>query len=227
MGAVRGRRPDALAVAIFVVLTIAGCGDDDDPTGGTLVPLDATPGGSAPVVASTADIPSGAATTVDPAVAGTGFVSIDIQVPTAGVDETISLDRATVREDQLDPVGLDATCAALDGGAEVVVSVVDLRRLDSESRLVSAAIHVAGDLTAGEHDATIDVSGADQVTTSYTGTVALDEGGLSGTFTADDASGNTATGSFVCAMEPVVVTTDAPVETGGGEVVPGSDEPEG
>jgi len=226
MGARRVGRLGALALAVVATGLVGGCGDDD-AAGDTLVPLDATPGGSAPTVPSTGDIPSGAATTVDPAVAGVGFVGIDIQLPAAGVDETISLDRATVRSDQLDPVSLDATCSALDGGADVVVSVVDLRRLGSESRLVSVAIHVAGDPTAGEHDATIDVSAADQVTTSYSGTIDLDEGALSGRFTAAAANGDAATGSFVCAMEPVVLTTEVPVETGGGEVVPDGTAPEG
>lgn len=206
-------------VSIAALAFVGGCGDDD-ASGDTLVPLDATPGGSAPTVASTGDIPTGAATTVDPALAGTGFVSIHVQLPTAGVDETIALDRATVSADQLDPVSLDATCAALDGGTDGTVSVVDLRRLGSESRLVSVAIHISGDLADGSHDATVDVSGADQVTTSYTGTVELAGGGLTGTFSAEDASGNPATGSFVCAMAPVVVTTEAPVENGGGEVEP-------
>ena len=104
-----------IAVSLAALAFVGGCGDDDDAGGGTLVPLDATPGGSAPTVASTGDIPMGAATTVDPALAGSGFVSIDVQLPTAGVDETIALDRATVSADQLDPVSLDATCTALDG----------------------------------------------------------------------------------------------------------------
>ncbi|MET0911171.1 MAG: hypothetical protein ABWZ99_17035 [Ilumatobacteraceae bacterium] len=229
MRADRGGWASLGAVLLTVVAfgLAAGCGGDDDDGGGTLVPLDVTPDGSAPTVASPAGIPSGAATTVDPALAGTGFVSIDIQLPTAGVDETLSLDRATVRTDQLDPVSLDARCSALDGGADATVSIVDLRRLDSEARLVSVAIHVDGDLSDGSHDATIDVSAADQVTTSYAGTVELAEGGMTGSFTATDAAGNTATGSFVCAVAPGVLTTEPPVESGSGEVVPGSTAPEG
>jgi hypothetical protein len=230
MRADRGGRPRLGAAAVLAIAAIGllgACGDDDDISGDTLVPLDVTPGGSAPTVASTSDIPSGAATTVDPALAGTGFVSIDVQLPTAGIDETIALDRATVRADELDPVSLDATCAPLDGGTDATVSVVDLRRLGSESRLVSVAVHVDGDMTAGSHDATVDVSAADQVTTSYDGTVELAEGGLSGTFSAEDATGNPVTGSFVCAIAPVVVTTEPPVDTGGGEVVPADTAPEG
>jgi hypothetical protein len=228
MRADRGGRTrlGAAVLSIVALGLLAGCGDDD-VSGDTLVPLDVSPVGSAPTVATTGDIPSGAATTVDPALAGTGFVSITVQLPTAGVDETIALDRATVRSDELDPVSLDATCAALDGGTDGTVSVVDLRRLGSESRLVSVAIHVDGDMADGSHDATVDVSAADQVTTSYAGTVELAEGGLSGTFTAEDASGTPVTGSFVCATVPVVVTTEVPVESGGGEVVPGSTAPEG
>ena len=48
------------------------------------------------------------ATTVDPATAGTGFVSIQVRLPASGVDETLALDRATVSADALDPVSLDA-----------------------------------------------------------------------------------------------------------------------
>ena len=100
--------------------------------------------------------------------------------------------------DSLDPVSLDAYCTPLDGGTEMSASVVDLRRLGDGSRLISAALDVAGGMTAGEHDATLDVSGADQVTTTFTGTAVLEEGGWSGTFDAVDGSGNTASGSFTC-----------------------------
>ena len=89
----------------------------------------------------------------------------------------------------------------------MAVRVVDLRRLADGSRLISAALNVAGGMAAGEHDATLEVSGADQSTTTFTGTAVLAEGGWSGTFEAADASGNTASGSFTCAAAPVETTT--------------------
>ena len=163
-------------------------------------------------------------TAVDPAQAGSGFVSIDVQIPADGVDEAISLDRAAVQNEALDPVSLDATCTPLDGGEGLTVSVVDLRRLGAGSRLVSAALHVTGEATPGSHDVTLDVSDADQQTTQYTGTIQVADGAMSGTFDVTDAAGNAALGSYVCALEPVAATTTTPV-TGGGEEVPGSDAP--
>ncbi len=56
------------------------------------------------------------------------------------------------------------------------------------------------------------------MTTTFTGTAVLEEGGWSGTFDAVDGSGNTATGSFTCATEPVETTTTQ--ATGSGEEVP-------
>ena len=68
-------------------------------------------------------------TGVDPASAGSGFVSIGVQVASAGIAETLSLDRSTVAADALDAVTLDAICTPLDGGdpaSGVRVAVVDL-----------------------------------------------------------------------------------------------------
>ena len=101
------------------------------------------------------------------------------------------------------------------------MSVVDLRRLGAGSRLVSAALRVEGEATPGPHDVTLDVSGADQVTTHYTGTIELAEGASAGTFEVADAAGATANGTFVCADQPPVTTTTAP-PAGGGEDVPDS-----
>ena len=50
---------------------------------------------------------------------------------------------------------------------------------------------------------------------------------MSGTFTATDAAGNAATGSFVCATAPGRRRPRRPVDTGGGEVVPDSEAPGG
>ena len=198
-------------------MLLASCGDDD-ASSDTLGPIDGSAGASGPSATDvTGDTVSSVDTVVDPAEAGSGFVSIQVRLPSAGIDETISLDRATVRGEELDPVSLDATCTPLDGGDEMIVSVVDLRRLAAGARLVSAALQVEGGTTAGQHEATLDVSGADQVTTTYTGTAELAEGGWSGTFEATDESGETATGSFVCADAPVEPTT---VPVGGGEEVP-------
>jgi hypothetical protein len=206
--------------ALFVAaVTLTACGGDDDATDATLGPLDVTSGVTAPgATTGGADASAVSVTTVDPASAGTGFVSIQVRLPAAGIDETLALDRATVPVDALDPVSLDAFCTPLDGGAEMAVRVVDLRRLADGSRLISAALNVAGGMGAGEHDATLEVSGADQSTTTFSGTAVLAEGGWSGTFEAADASGNTASGAFTCAAAPVETTTT--VATGAGEEVP-------
>jgi hypothetical protein len=212
-----GRAFRIVAAAGTVVALLASC-SDDDASSDTLGPIDDTgtvSGASTPDV--TGDTVASVDTVVDPADAGSGFVSIQVRLPAAGIDETISLDRATVLGEALDPVSLDATCTPLDGGDEMVVSVVDLRRLAAGARLVSAALQVEGGTSAGQHAATLDVSGADQVTTSYTGTVELADGGWSGTFDTTDESGKAATGTFVCADAPVATTT---LPVGGGEEVP-------
>ncbi len=224
MVAVRSGRLRAMwgIAAVGVVIGLGACGDDDSSSD-TLEPLDGAPNGTGPGAVTTTAPVSALDTAVDPALAGSGFVSIELQLPATGVREAISLDRASVRADQLDPVSLDATCTALDGGdlsTGTVVTVVDLRRMGSTDRLVSATIRVAGDSAAGEHDVTIDVGDADQVTTTYTGTIELADGAMSGTFEATDESGDSVTGTYVCA--PVAVTTTAPIITGGGEEVPDS-----
>ena len=95
----------------------AACGDDDDSTDATLGPLDATAGVTTPgATVGTGDPSAVPTTTVDPATAGAGFVSIQVRLPASGVDEMLSLDRATVSADALDPVNLDAYCTPLDGG---------------------------------------------------------------------------------------------------------------
>lgn len=212
----RARRRAATVAVAMAAAVLGGCGDDDSASN-TLIPLDGAPGASGPDATSTGDVEVSVDTAVDPAQAGVGFVSIQVRLPSAGIDETLSLDRATLRADALNPVSLDATCTALDGGDGMTVSVVDLNRLAAGSRLVSAALRTAGPPTAGTHDVTLDVGAADQVTTTYTGTVELTDGGWSGTFETADAAGNAASGTFVCSDAPIATTT-APPDTGGEEV---------
>ena len=208
---------------VVAAVALAACGDDD-ASEVTLSSLDVTGGATTPgVTTGTGDLAAGPATTVDPATAGSGFVSIQVRLPASGIDETLTLDRATVGADALDPVSLDAACTPLDGGTEMAASVVDLRRLADGSRLISATLSVAGGVAAGEHEATLEVSGADQSTTTFTGTAVLAEGGWSGTFEATDASGNAATGSFTCAAAPVETTTTIAADSG--EEVPDSAPP--
>ena len=108
---------------LVAVAVLAACGDDDDSTDATLGPLDATAGVTTPgATIGTGDPSAGPATTVDPATAGAGFVSIQVRLPASGIDETLALDRATVSADALDPVSLDAFCTPLDGGAEMAVT---------------------------------------------------------------------------------------------------------
>ena len=149
-----------------------------------------------------------------------------------GVNETLSLDRATVRKDALDPASLNATCTPLDGGdivQGVDVTVVDLRRLSGGNRLISAVLHVDGaeaeDAEAGEHEATLQLGEANQSTTTYTGTATLAEGGCAGTLELTDAAGNALTGTFDCAAEPLPTTTAVPDTGGDNEAVPGTPAP--
>ena len=96
--------------------------------------------------------------------------------------------------------------------------MVDLRRLADGSRLISAALTSPAGWPPASTTPRLEVSGADQSTTTFTGTAVLAEGGWSGTFEAADASGNAATGSFTCAAAAVETTTTSP--TGSGEEVP-------
>ncbi|HEU4842216.1 MAG TPA: hypothetical protein VFT09_12260 [Ilumatobacteraceae bacterium] len=213
----RSARGAALATA---VLALVACSGDDDATDGTLGVID-TGGSMPPSAAGGQPVTTGpAGTAVDPAAAGAGFVSIGVQVASAGIAETISLDRASVPAASLDPVSLDATCTPLDGGdpaAGVVVSVVDLRRLAGD-QLVSAVLRF-GDAAPGEHDMTLELGGADQVATSYTGTVTVADDGMAGTFQGADAGGTPVSGSFACAAEAIATTTTL-VPLDAGEEVP-------
>jgi hypothetical protein len=214
------------AAAVVAVSVVAGCSGGS--SGDTLTPID----GSAGTVASVTT-PSGSGptqgTALDPASVGSGFVQVQVSVGATGVDETLSLDRATVRKDSLDPASLNATCTPLDGGDTsqgVDVTVVDLRRLAASSnRLISAELHVKGAPEAGEHEATLQLGAGDQTTTAYQGTVELAEGGWGGTLEMNDAAGNSLTGSFACAAEPLPTTTAVPDPGGDNEAVPGTPAP--
>jgi hypothetical protein len=212
----------ASAIGVGVVLAACSSGGSSD----TLSPV----GGSAGTATATATVPASApaGTAVDPASAGRGFVEVQVQVASTGVNETLSLDRSTVGKASLDPVSLDATCTALDAGDTskgIDVTVVDLRRLGAGSKLVSATLHVdSAPSDDGKQGATLQLGGADQVTTSYSGTADLAEGGWAGTFTLADTAGNAATGTFTCADQAPPPTTTVP-DTDGGEAVPDTPAP--
>ena len=223
-----GRAIAAVAGAATVaVVAVAACsGGSND----TLSPI--ADGSTGPT--TTAATPSGSSadpgTSVDPATAGVGYVQIEVHVTSSGISETISVDRATVRRDALDPVSLDATCTPLDHGDTskgIDVTVVDLRRLGQGDKFVSAVLHIdPTDSGSGqaEHRGTLQLSGADQVTTSYTGKVQLAAGGWGGTFHMNDPGGNPATGTFACADQPPPPTT-VPTDTDAGETVPDTPAP--
>lgn len=210
------------ATALLVACSSGGSGD-------TLSPVDG-PAGTAAATASATVAASAppADTAVDPASAGSGFVEVQVQVASTGVNETISLDRSTVDKAALDPVSLDATCTALDSGdvsKGVDVTVVDLRRLGAGSKLASATLHVdSAPSEDGKHGATLQLGGADQVTTSYSGTAELADGAWAGSFTLADPAGNAATGTFTCADQAPPPTTTVP-DTDGGEAVPDTPAP--
>lgn len=225
----RGRQRLALGLlAPLASAALVACSGDDAGSDGTLSAIPDGSGGTNTTPPS-GTVSSSQATSggdVDPGAAGSGFVTISVQLAAEGVTETLSLDRASVRADQLDPVSLNAVCTSLDGGdlgQGLDVAVVDLRRL-AGSRLVSASLHVTGDAAAGEHPVTLEVSTADQATKTYSGTVTLADGSASGTFETADAGGGAATGSFACAAEPIP-TTVPPEVTGGGEEVPETSTP--
>jgi hypothetical protein len=190
--------------AALTVLLLAACSSDDDTdsTPEPLTPSGVTAGATLPMAGTVAS----ATTPAGPA--GSGFVSIQVRLGASGIDETITLDRATVAVSQLDPISLDAFCTALDGGEGFVASVTDLRRLSGGSRVVSVVLRIDGDVTGpGTYDGVLEVGDAQQTTTTYAGPVTLGDGTASGTFDLRDPTGSAATGSFVCAPQPVVTTT--------------------
>jgi hypothetical protein len=214
------------ATAVVALAVLAGCSDGS--SGDTLSPINGSAGTAAAVTTPSGSGPA-PGTALDAASAGTGFVQVQVQVGSTGVDETLSLDRATVRKDSLDPASLNATCTPLDGGDTskgVDVTVVDLRRLaTSSNRLISAELHVDGAPDAGEHEATLQLGAGDQTTTAYKGTVELADGGWGGTLEMTDAGGNPLTGSFACAAEPLPPPTAVPDTGGDNEAVPDTPAP--
>lgn len=204
--------------ATAVLVGVSACSGDDDSTEGTLGVIEGGPTTVAVAVPASGPAPGG---TGAPGATGSGFVSIDVQVAADGIAETISLDRASVPAAALNPVDLNATCTPLDGGdaaAGVVVSVVDLGRI-AGNELVSAVLRYA-DPAPGEHEMTLEVGGADQVATTYGGTVTVGDDGLAGSFEGADSGGNAVTGAFVCATEPVAPPATATVPPDVGEEVP-------
>ncbi len=222
----RFRGPGGRAIAVLagaaVVATACSGGSND-----TLSPIAGGPTGPTTTVVVAPGSSALTGTSVDPATAGAGYVQIDVQLSASGISETISLDRATVSRDALDPVSLDATCTPLDHGDTskgVDVTVVDLRRLGQGDKFVSAVLHVDPAESGGERRATLQLGGADQVTTSYTGEVKLAAGGWGGSFQMNDPGGNPVTGTFACADQAPPPTT-VPTDTDAGEPVPDTPAP--
>jgi hypothetical protein len=199
-------------LAALAVLAVAACGETAE-SDDTMAPIQGAPGdtgGTTPTMAPVA--------TTTPVSAGSdgataGFVSVTVQVASEGIDETLALDRAGIAT--LDPLNLNASCTALDGGDPVALSVIDLRRLATGSQLLSVVLRTDEPATApGEYPAHLEIADAEQVTTTYDVTLMLDEGGSSGTFQGTDEAGNVASGSFVCAAQPVDTTTTIPPDPG-------------
>jgi hypothetical protein len=210
-------------VSGVLLVMAAACSSSSGESSDTLDPLQGTPGdtGSATTLAGPA--PTGPAT-VDPASAGAGFVSVHVEVANAGIDETVSLDRASVRRDELDPLSLDATCSALDGGDAIALSVIDLRRLATGGQVVSAALRTDEPATSpGEYEGTVEIADASQLTTSYDSMIIVDEGGWSGSFEGIAENGGVASGTFVCSQQAIAPTTTIAIDEG--EEVPDTTSP--
>lgn len=212
------RRMVGKAAAALLISVALGACSDDDASDSTLGPI---PSGSA-TVAGTAL--TGTLTTGTGAPTGAGFVSVSVRLSGLGVDETIALDRATVTADQLDPLSLNSLCTPLDGGPGYAVVVTDLRRIGQGARIISVGLRLDGDIEGpGVYPGRLDVGDAQQLVTTFTGDVTIGTDQSSGTFDLRDATGAAATGSFVCAEDPVVTTTT--LAAGGGEEVPGDSGP--
>lgn len=214
----RGRSIGAGAL----VLLVAACGGTGQSTD-TLDPLSGPQGDTGAAAAATLAGPATTgATEIDPAQAGSGFVSLSVSVATEGIDETLALDRASVRAEDLDPLSLNAACSTLDGGDVLSVAVIDLRRLATGSRLVSATVTTDDPLTGpGEYPGAVEIADIEQQTMRFAAMVTVADGAGFGGFEGEDGAGNLVTGSFVCADQPIA----APPTTFAadiGEEVPGS-----
>lgn len=214
----------AAGCALGSMLLCGACGGDgasDD----TLDPLVGTPGDTSTGESTVAGPASTDVAAIDPAEAGSGFVSLSVQVASEGIDETLTLDRSSVRAADLDPLGLDATCSALDGGDVLTVSVIDLRRLAAGSQLVSATLRSAEPVAGpGEYEGFVELADVEQLTTTYGATIVVDDGASTGSFEGTDDSGNVASGTFTCSVEPVSTTTTT-LLTDEGEEVPETSGP--
>lgn len=202
-----------------LVLVLAGCAPSDE-TDDTLAPV----GSAATVATSESDLPGDS---VAGGPVGSGVVRLRVRLSGQGVDEELLFDRSSVAVADLDPIALDATCTALDGGAPYRVAVVDLRRLSAGERILSARLVLDGDVTPGEHGAVLELGDAAQQITRFEGVAVLDEGLATGTFELAAANGAPAVGSFACASDvaslPTTTTVPpAPVDTDGpsGTVAP-------
>ena len=206
-------------VLLVVTAACSSSGESSD----TLDPLQGTPGDTGSATTLGGPAPTGPAT-VDPASAGSGFVSVHVEVANAGIDETVSLDRASVRRDELDPLSLDATCSALDGGDAMTLSVIDLRRLATGGNVVSAALRTDEPASSpGEYEGTVEIADASQLTTSYDSMIIVDEGGWSGSFEGVADDGGVASGTFVCSQVAIAPTTTIAIDEG--EEVPDTTSP--
>ena len=210
-------------VSSVLVVMAAACSSSGESSD-TLDPLQGTPGDTGSVTTTLGGpVPTGPAT-VDPASAGSGFVSVHVEVANVGIDETVSLDRASVRRDELDPLSLDATCSALDGGDAMTLSVIDLRRLATGGQVVSAALRTDEPATSpGEFEGTVEIADASQLTTSYDSMIIVDEGGWSGSFEGVAEDGGVASGTFVCSQQAIAPTTTIAIDEG--EEVPDTTSP--
>lgn len=183
-------------------LILTSCGDDGSGDG-TLAPLNSgsIPTGTVPTTVPSVTTSGGSV--ADPV--GDLAVAMSIRLSNQPVEETLELNLAEVSRAQANPASLGAACSLIEepDAAEVVVSVVDFRRLQSGNRVLSGELRFAADGGA----ATLTLGDADQQSTVFTGTVTVDEGGESGTYTVTDPSGNSASGSFVCGRGPVQITT--------------------
>jgi hypothetical protein len=216
--------------AIVAALVVAACADDDD-TVDTLDPLDdgqstvteaATEGSSTGTGSGSIAPPSSAAFQA----AGEGTVRIQVRLAASALDETLSLDRAKIPADELDPISLFASCTALDGaaatGGSYLVRVIDLRRLTSDNELVAAALSVDSLVEVpGAYDVTLELSDVTHTSTTYSGTLTVDRGLNAGTFEVVDERGGAATGSFSCTRpQPPPTTTAPPTSAAGTTTLP-------
>lgn len=201
-------RPAVGALAL-AALSLAAC-SSDSASEDTLPPV-----GPAATAAATSVAGSVGTTSTVAGPVGSGVVQMNVRL--SGISEELLLDRSSVGVDELDPITLDATCTAIDGGEGYSVSIVDVRRLSAGQQLVSATLRVAdtaGAVEAGEHEARLELGTAEQDTTRFEGVLVLDAGLASGTFELATGNGATATGSFACGADVAslpTTTTIAPV----------------